>query len=713
MFLLSPGAVLAGARTASVTAAFTHEPIHLDGLLNEPAWRRAGTIPVLVQQSPNPGAPTPYHTEVKVLVDRKHLYIGIVCSDPDPAKIAIHTMERDGNLRGDDTVAVVLDTFNDHRTGYAFRINAAGARQDGLISGPDNISLDWDGIWDARTARNAHGWTAEIVIPAETLRFRPGQDHWGFNVERTVARDRTVLRWQGTTLDSSLYDFRRDGTLDGVGGLQQGKGLSISPYGLVRNDADLGTGHSTIQGDGGLDVTYNLTPDLTGVLTLNTDFAETEVDTRQVNLTRFPLFFPEKRSFFLEGSSLFTFGSGLNHDFIPFFSRRIGLYNGHQVPILGGVKVLGRAGRWNIGALDTITGSSSVADGTNLFAGRVTYDADEHLTVGTIVTDGDPDGIHDNALYGVDALWQTSTFHGDKNFSVGGWSAWSAGDNPHGRRNGWGLSVDYPNDLWNLFFIVKEFGDGLNPALGFLPRPGTRWYQGGGAYQPRPHGGPFGWVRQFFFETFITYVEDLGGHAESWRVFMTPFNVVTQSGDHAETNIAPQFERLDAPFEVANGVLIPPGEYHFTRYRVQLESSRHRPWRAGVTVWLGNFYTGSLTQWETFVSYTTPSGHLRLRLDAENDFGHLPQGNFIQRLWQTKVAWAFTPDIILSSYTQFDSESGNLGTNTRLRWTFRPGNDLFVVWNHGWEHIPGSPESLSFRPVSNQLVVKLRWTFRE
>ncbi len=713
MALLMPVAALAGGRRARVHATLTRVPIHLDGLLDEPVWRQAGTIPNLTEQSPDPGAPNPYRTEVKVLVDQKHLYIGIICSDPDPSKIAIHTMERDGNLRGDDTVAVALDTFDDHRTGYVFRINAAGARQDGLISGPEDVSLDWDGIWDARTSRNAHGWTAEIVIPAETLRFHPGQDQWGLNIERTVARDRTVLHWQGTTLDSMFYDFKRDGLLTGVGGLKQGKGLSISPWGLVRSDADLTTGHSTVQGDGGLDVTYNLTPDLTGVLTLNTDFAETEVDTRQVNLTRFPLFFPEKRSFFLEGSSLFTFGSGLHHDFIPFFSRRIGLYEGHQVPIVGGVKVLGRAGRWNIGALDTVTGSSSVADGTNLFAGRVTYDVSDHLTVGTIVTDGDPDGIHSNALYGIDALWQTSTFRGNKNFSVGGWAARSAGDNPAGRHSGWGLKVDYPNDLWDLYFTFKDFGDGLDPALGFLPRPGTRWYQGGGAYQPRPHGGMFGWVRQFFFEAFATYVEDLSGHAESWRVFLTPFNIVTQSGDHAETNLAPQFERLDAPFEVAPGVVIPPGEYHFTRYRIQLESAPHRSWSIGNTVWLGDFYTGSLTQWETYATYTTPSGHLRIRLTAENDYGHLPQGDFIQRLWQAKVAWAFTPDIILSSYTQYDSESGNLGTNTRLRWTFRPGNDLFVVWNHGWEHIPGSPDRLSFQPVSNQLVVKLRWTFRE
>jgi len=176
--------------------------------------------------------------------------------------------------------------------------------------------------------------------------------------------------------------------------------------------------------------------------------------------------------------------------------------------------------------------------------------------------------------------------------------------------------------------------------------------------------------------------------------------------------VAPQFERLDEPFEIAEGIAIPPGEYHFTRYRVEAQSSRHRPWRVGATVWFGDFYTGSLTQVESFVTYTTPRGHLQFELQAENDEAHLPEGDFIQRLWQLKTVYAFTPDLILSSYAQYDSESRNLGTNTRLRWTVRPGNDLYVVWNHGWEHPINTRDRLALTPVSDQLVVKLRWTFR-
>jgi len=696
----------------SVQAGKLAGEIRLDGRLDEPAWSSAGVVPDLSQQDPHPGQPTPYRTEVLFLVDSGALYVGIRCTDPEPSRIAVHTMQRDGNMRGDDTVSLVLDTFGDERTGFLFKINAAATRKDGLIAGPESLSMDWDGIWNARSQRTDHGWTAEIVIPAQTLRFTPGKDAWGLNVERYIARDRTTLRWASPVLDASLYDLRRAGTLLGMGDLRQGKGLSVSPYGLVRSQANLETDHSTVQGDAGLDVTYNFTPDLTGVLSLNTDFAETEVDTRQINLTRFPLFFPEKRTFFLEGSSLFEFGTGLGHDFVPFFSRRIGLYEGHQVPMLGGVKLLGRSGKWGIGVLDAVTGKSTSTKQANLFAGRVTYDVDRHLTVGTIVTDGDPDGVADNTLVGVDAIWRTSTFLGDKNFSVGGWAATTGGDVPDGQKYGWGFKVDYPNDLWDVFFTVKEFGDGMDPALGFLPRPGTRWYQGGGAYQPRPTRGSFAWTRQMYFELYTTYVEDLAGQAQSWRVFTAPFNVQTESGEHLEANVAPQYERLDEPFEIAEGVVIPAGQYHFTRYRVEAQSSRHRPWRVGGECWFGDFFTGSLTQWETFVTYTTPAGHLQLELNAENDFGHLPQGDFVQRLWALKTVYAFTPDLVLSAFGQYDSESGDLGINARFRWTIQPGNDLFVVWNHGWRHPVGSGDDLALHPMDDELVVKIRWTFR-
>jgi len=698
--------------TPTLDAGNTTQDIHLDGKLDELAWQQAGTIHDLVQQDPVPGGETPYTTEVRVLVDSGAIYIGFSCNDPDPSAIAVHTMQRDGNMNGDDKVAIVFDPAIDGRRGYYFQINSAAARLDGLVTGPESISTDWDGIWDAATQRTAEGWTAEIRIPAQTLRFPWGQDHWGFNVQRYVARDLINLRWSGISLDANFADLRRAGRLTGVAGLGQGRGLSISPYGLVSTTKDYEPDKRSNELELGGDLTWNFSGDLTGYLTVNPDFAETEVDTRQANLTRFPLFFPEKRSFFLEGSDIFNFGSGLNSDFIPFFSRRIGLFDGEKVPLPGGVKLLGRVGPWQLAGLAVAADETDQTDKTTLFSGRLTYDINENLTVGAIATYGDPEGQRDNSLTGLDFVWQTSSFRGDKNFSVGGWAAASQGDMPKGDRSGWGFKVDYPNDLWDLSLTFKEFGTNLDPALGFLPRPGTRWYQGGLTYMPRPESGAFSWVRQFFFEFYPRYIEDANGQAQSWRIFTAPFNARTHSGEHIEANIMPSFEHLDEPFEIADGVIIPVGDYHYTRYRLELESASHRAWRVGGRVWFGDFFSGTLTETNVFVSYTTPAGHLRLEASLEHDVGQLPEGDFTFDVAQFNVVYAFTPDLILSSNIQYDSESRDVGTNTRFRWTIKPGNDLFIVWNHGWQRPYDNDNVFDLQTVSDQLVAKLRWTFR-
>src|ERR1051326_8271458 len=338
----------------SISAGQITGEIHLDGRLDEDAWQTAPAL-TLTQQSPRPGQPNPYSTEVRILVSGDALYFGFTCHDPHPERLALHTMQRDGDLTGDDTVALVLDTYGDHRTGYFFQINSAGARAHGLISTADNVSLDWDGIWDSRTARSADGWTAEVIIPSRTLNFTRRLAAWGLNVERSIPRERMMLRWSSPTLDSFLYDLSRAGTMTGIEGLQQGKGIELSPYGTGRSKRLYGVSPRAWQATAGGDVAWKATPQLTSVFTVNTDFAETEVDSRQINLTRFPLFFPEKRAFFLEGANQYTFGAGLSEQFIPFFSRSIGLLDGVQVPLDAGVKLNGRVGRWNLAVLDVQT----------------------------------------------------------------------------------------------------------------------------------------------------------------------------------------------------------------------------------------------------------------------------------------------------------------------------------------------------------------------
>jgi len=451
------------------------------------------------------------------------------------------------------------------------------------------------------------------------------------NLERTIARDRTVMRWTSPTLDSIFYDLSRAGDLAGVEELRQGLGIEVSPYTIGRVVNDFGEDGRHWLGAFGGDATYRITPEMAAVGTINTDFAETEVDSRQLNVTRFPLFFPERRAFFLEGSNQYVFGLGLEQQFIPFFSRTVGLYEGQQIPITAGFKLNGRAGRWNTGMLDVqtrdtvLTGTTQTVPGTNLFAGRVSYDATPRLLIGTIVTNGNPDGVHRNSLAGFDAVWRTSEFLGNKNLQFGGWTAFSSGDIPAGDRKGWGFGVDYPNDLWNCSASLNQYGEALDPALGYLPRPGTR---------------------------------------------------------------------------------------RFDRFRLEFQSSPHRPWEFGTTTWFGTFYDGNLLQQNNYFRLTAPSGSWQVGVNINQNLGTLQEGNFVQRLWQLNLAYAFSPNLVLTSFLQYDTESQNIGNNLRLRWTIKPGNDLFVVWNRGWRRIILTPEDLSIVPDSDLFAVKLRWTFR-
>lgn len=691
--------------------------ITLDGRLNEPAWREAPSLK-LVQQSPRPGEPSPYDTEVLVIITADRLYFGFICHERRPGRAAVHTMRRDDPMEGDDTVAVALDTYGDKKTGYWFRVNAAGARADGLIADPEHPSYDWDGIWDARTARTEDGWSVEIVIPSRTLSFTPGLNEWGLNVERFVARDRLNMRWASPTLDAFFYDLSRAGALNGTGELQQGHGVELNPYIIGRTKQAFQQSPRAWQGAAGGEFTWKLTPQLVTVFTANTDFAETEVDSRQINITRFPLFFPEKRAFFLEGANQYEFGLNMGEAFIPFFSRRIGLLEGRQIPLDGGMKLNGRVGKWNVAMLDVQTRATRLEDraipSVNLFAGRFSYDVTNQLRIGTVVTNGDPEGVRRNSLVGFDAVWRTSTFRGNKNLLIGGWTALSAGDLSPGRRNGYGFKIDYPNDLWDCKIIVNDFGVALNPALGFLPRPGVRMTEGGCEFSPRPSkSGPLRWVRQQAFESEFTYVTNHQGFTESWQYAVAPVKAEFESGERAGFEWEPQYEFLTEPFEISPGVLIPPGSYRFARWRVEGQTSEHRHWQAGSDTSFGSFYNGRLTQWENYVRWTSPEGRLQLGLAAENNFGHLPNGSFIQRLWQLQSGFALNPNVVLSSFIQYDTESQNVGSNTRLRWTVKPGNDVFLVWNRAWQRLLLSPRDLTLIPENELIALKIRWTFRK
>ena len=710
--LSAPTGAAAAASSVAAVARASAGAITLDGRLDEPAWQQAEVI-VLTQQEPRPGAPTPYATEVRVLADGQQIYFGFTNSDPRPESVAIHTLQRDGSQSDDDHVTLVLDTLGARRLGYWFQVNAGGARRDGLNV---NASTDdnWNGIWDAAVQHTSSGWNAEIAISAQSLQFDSGAAAWGLNIGRYVARDQLSLRWTGITLDSDIQDLRRAGVLRGVGGLEQGLGFDVQPYALARYDSARDGGRS---GDVGVNVKYNLTPQLEGILTINPDFAEAEAEQGQVNLSRFSLFFPEKRSFFLEGSNLFEFGYALNigddgnlsTQFVPYFSRRIGLVDGQIVPIDAGAKLIGHAGRFSIGAMGVSLGDADVAPATDLAVARAVYDVNDELRVGTLMTHGDPTGLTDNTLAGVDGVWQTSQFRGDKNLTVSGWYARSYGDVADGQQDGYGLSIEYPNDLWYAFLKANEFGDALDPALGFLPRPGTRQYLGIALYRPRPQDGMFDWVRQFQFGGEYIQVDDLNGRPESKELALLPFRLTSESGYFFDPVFVADYENLREPFTVAPGVTIPPGEYHFNSYSIRGNTPESRPWVVYTNLSRGDFYTGTLESTSLELAWTSFDGRLQLGIENENNFGDLPQGDFIIRLTKINAAWSFTPDLSLSTFVQRDSVNREVGVNARLRWIVQPGRELFVVFNHGIE--PQLADLDRAPPTGNAVIAKLRWDF--
>ncbi|MBT8397797.1 MAG: carbohydrate binding family 9 domain-containing protein, partial [Gemmatimonadetes bacterium] len=428
----------------------------MDGVLSESAWASAPAIDRLTMIEPVEGGDLDAETQIFVLASPTHLIIGVAAQDPEPAGIVSSSKARDPELKAEDYIKVVLDPFLDGRTGYIFALNPGGARYDALVARRgEGEDPQWDAVWEAATSRDSEGWYAEIRIPLQSLTFDGSLDRWGFNVERRVERLQEVSRWASPFRDAKIAQTSRAGLLTDLPRFDTGAGLTIRPA-IVAGGAKAGENGSW-EGtfEPSLDVFQRLGSNSTAMVTVNTDFAETEVDTRRTNLTRFPLFFPEKRTFFLEGSDIFDFGIGMSSpyhsDVVPFFTRRIGLYEGEAVPLSAGGKVSGKAGNTNYGALVTRTGQvGGLVPRTTMAAVRVRQNILEESNVGVLATFGDPSGVDGSHMVGVDATYQTSRLFGSKNFIAGFWGLATDRDGLKGEKTAFGAKVDYPNDTWDV-----------------------------------------------------------------------------------------------------------------------------------------------------------------------------------------------------------------------------------------------------------------------
>jgi hypothetical protein len=690
----------------------------LDGRMREPEWATADSA-VLTEFEPEQGIVPAERTVVKVLGNADELVFGIRCDDPEPDKVTSFSRGRDADLSAEDHVRIVLDPFLNGQSGYVFAVNPSGARYDAVISeqaqrlgGRENPN--WDAIWEAAAARSDQGWSVEIRIPVKSLLYKPGLREWGFNVQRRVQRKLETERWAFPARNWRITQMSRAGRLVDLPDFSLDRGLSVRPALVTASGISAPGAAVSSSMAGSLDATQRIGANTLAFLTVHTDFAETEVDQRRTNPTRFPLFFPEKRWFFLEGTDIFDFGPGIAPDVMPFWSRRIGLFNGQTVPIEVGTKESGRVGRTNFGVLAVRTEAvPGLAPATDLAVVRVKQNVLGESWVGLIGTTGDPKGATGSWLGGADVFLQSSHVLGDKNAALGLWGLTTDGRDLTGSKTAAGVSLFYPNDTWNNFLGYRRVGDGFQPALGFVPRPGVQQWNLALNYLPRATAPWLAhWLSRAAFEVIGVLVTDLSGRWETVFGRLSALNLAFRNGDQFAIAAHPEAERLYAPFGIAPGDTIPIGKYTFLRWRIDYSRASKRSVSWNLTYLGGGFYNGRIGEYiGTMV--LKPSPLFSVELSGERDQGRVAPGTeqvpFLLERYGVRLRVDPSPDLEFTSFTQFDNGSRQIGTDIRVRWSFRPSGDFFLTYTHNIE-VPVGSQPWIFD--SNKLSAKLQYTLR-
>jgi len=666
-----------------IKAVRVAEPPKIDGYLTDPAWEHASVITEFYQREPDNGQPISEKTEALVCYSDKYLYIAFRCYD-DPGKITAKELQRDISLGEDDRVQVIIDTYNDQRNGFWFQVGPRGSIGDALVS--ENgaaFNKQWDGLFEGKAKIQDFGWEAEMAIPFKTLRFRPGQDTWGIKFIRNIRRRLEASYWPEANLNTYRFQISDSGLLTGLENLSQGVGLDIRPYGLVGMNQKNGESNEFVYNFGG-DIFYQVGSGMNAALTINTDFAQTEVDSRQVNLTRFALFFPEKRNFFLDGANYFNFGfngddqNRNGQNMIPYFSRRIGLDgDGNPIPIVAGLKIAGQAGNWNVGALN-ITDKTDTTY-RNFSVARVTHNVGKQSYIGFLGTIGDAVGAEGNWLTGLDVKLATSKFRGNKNLVFTGFGLKSNTEGLDGKDYSFGADVSYPNDFLTVRLGHQQIGENYRAGLGFVPRLGIRDTYGELMFGPRPNkygimkintGGMFG------------FITDMKNNLLTRDIFLKFAEFEFLSGEKAEYAIRNSYEYLDKDFEIfpKDSITIAAGEYNFWQQGIELSTApRRNVWVAFEINW-GGFFNGTNTQIDiqSGVKIGVP---FFIGLEYEQNNVHLPEGSFTTRVYRIKGDVYFNPDISLANYIQYDNVTEEWGLQSRFRWILKPGNEIIFVWN--------------------------------
>ncbi len=697
-------------------AIFTTPP-KIDGRLDEPVWEEAARLEDFVQVEPDPGAPATERTQLLIGYDEQKLYVGVRCYESDPEKINSVMLSRDTGLQNEDAIQLVFDTFLDGRTAFYFAVNPVGAQIDALIRGDgDDVSTSWDGVWFSATSRDESGWTAEIAIPFKTLRF-PQNDvqTWGFNVMRSIIHKREYVVWKAAGVPNpslAILKVSAAGRLTGLRNLKPGRGLEVKPYVLASAEEN-DTREDDESFEVGIDVRKSLTSDLTLDLTYNLDFAEAEADNQQVNLTRFKLFFPEKRDFFLENASLFYFGDRQDDLRSPqmsfFFSRQIGLTEDrlHTIPVLGGAKLSGRLGGMNVGFLnltaDELTyrdrdGEERFEPQTNYTVVRLKKDVLKRSSVGLMWLNKEARGGADNSGAGID--WD---FGLGKHLRSGGFVARTSTPGTEG--DDWAGIADVVWESERFFgkASYSDIGDDFNPEMGFFTRLGVRELRGyvGPVFRPK-----LGSLRGIWVSDEYVRVTDQDGNLETEhnRLYV---DVVWNNWVAVSLKVFDETEVLVQPFEIHPGVVLAPGRYGFKSYFVGFQTVPGKPVFFFGRIQTGDFYDGTAT---TLVAgwRLRPSRGLFSRIFYEHNDVELPAGDFSVDLLSVNVTYSVSPRLSGRALVEWQSDD-NLSANVAVKWTYRPGAAFYLVYNE-LHDLFGRPGSVA-DPVDRSLAVKTTFFF--
>jgi hypothetical protein len=702
--------------SSDVRAVYTSTPPRIDGKLDESVWKDAAKISELIQRLPNEGEPQTEDTEFLILFDENFIYIGVRCAD-DPAKITANELARDVSLGNDDRVQIIFDTFLDKRNGYWFQIGPKGSIGDALVSeNGASFNKQWDGLWEGRAKIHDAGWDPEIAIPFKTLNFKPGQSEWGMKLIRHIKRKSESTYWPVANLNSYRFQVSDAGLLTGLDGITKGIGLDIRPYAITGIDDPQSDNSNLIRNKNPLfnlggDIFYRVTPGIKAAVTINTDFAQTEVDSRQINLTRFSLLFPEKRGFFLDGAQYFNFG--INGDRaneygkrnIPFFSRRIGLDpDGNPIPIIWGAKVTGQAGRWNIGFQNIM---DKPDDGRNFTVARVTRNIGNQSYVGFIGTNGNALSEADNQLIGLDARIATAKFKGNKVLAFTAFGMKSFTEDLEGQDISWGAEVNYPNDFLKFRLGHQEVGENYRAGIGFVPRLGIKENYGEITLGPRP--GKYG-ILQINVGVGADFITDYSNDLLTREITLKPFEMELISGDEFKVGSVSRYEFLDEDFEIfpSKGITIPAGTYNFWRHTIEFQSAqRRRIWFQPAYTW-GSFFDGNRQDMVFAFGYkiNTP---IFVGLEYEFNQVDLPEGDFETQIYRVNANIFFSPDISLTNFVQYDNVTEEIGWQSRFRWILKPGNEILFVWNSNSARHPIEDR---FQVQESFTRLKLNYNFR-